>query len=508
MNCSSIQLNDLPNENLVLIFKNLNNINLLYSIIGVNKRFNEIAHDSMFTNCLTLFGYLTNGYIYPLPKLMLDRFCLQILPEIHHKINWLDLEPLTMKRILLSANYPNLTGLGISNIEKQTALDLLMDETLVHVFKNQISSLVIETINKYDKANLDTRLFTCIFDIFTNLKYLNFDPDFICNQQISFVVSPPTMFSSTLLELDVKVRFIEDCLYFLDGRFNQLQTFYVDIALPYLRSVSKINKPKLPNLQCFSLYCLSGINFYDEVISMLHRMSNLEELSLYLSVNCNDRFIDGNDLKQNIINYMLRLNLFHFDFRLNFTNNQIISCVNYFLEAKQGYCHIYSYPFTARSYENIANNFSGGLFTCVSKVTLFDEYPFEHEFFIRIAQSFPFMKFLTIMNRKPQNDKQCRKLKNNNQDLLIINYPHLKYIHFKDTHDDYVEQFLLDTKTILPYDVNIYVDYKTLKRVTHNFRRNATQINCYKATYQCFDRIIRFPKYFKDYFHDIKLHIL
>ncbi|CAF1244129.1 unnamed protein product [Rotaria sp. Silwood1] len=417
MNCSSIQLNDLPNENLVLIFKNLNNINLLYSIIGVNKRFNEIAHDSMFTNCLTLFGYLTNGYIYPLPKLMLDRFCLQILPEIHHKINWLDLEPLTMKRILLSANYPNLTGLGLVNIEKQTALNLLMDETLVHVFKNQISSLVIETINQYDKsADLDTRLFTCIFDIFTNLKYLNFDPDFICHQQISFVISPPTMFSSTLLELDVK--------------------------------------PKLPNLQCFSLYCLSEIHFYDEVISMLHRMSNLEEL-----------------------------------------------------KAKQGYCHIYSYPFTARSYENIANNFSGGLFTCVSEVSLFDEHPFEHEFFIRIAQSFPFMKFFTITNRKPQNDKQCRKLKNNNQDLLIIDYPHLKYIRFKDSHDDYVEQFLLDTKTILPYDVDIYVNYKTLKRVTLNFRRNATQINCSKATYQCFDRIVRFPKYFKDYFRDIKLNI-
>ncbi|CAF4621798.1 unnamed protein product [Rotaria sp. Silwood2] len=168
----------------------------------------------MFTSCLTLFGYLTNGYIYPLPKIMLDRFCLQILPEIHHKINWLDLEPLTMKHILLSANYPNLTGLGLFNIEKQTALD-----------------------------------------------------------------------------------------------------------------------------------------------------------------------------------------------------------------------------------------------------------------------------------------------------LLIIDYPHLKYIDFKDTHDDYVEQFLLDTKTILPYDVDIYVDYKTLKRVTHNFRRNATQINCSKATYQCFDRIVRFPKYFKDYFRDIELNM-
>jgi hypothetical protein len=39
---------------------------------------------------------------------------------------------------------------------------------------------------------------------------------------------------------------------------------------------------------------------------------------------------------------------------------------------------------------------------------------FEHEFFIRIAQSFPFMTSLTIINRYGQKDKQCRKLKNEN----------------------------------------------------------------------------------------------
>ncbi|CAF4303127.1 unnamed protein product, partial [Rotaria sordida] len=46
-------------------------------------------------------------------------------------------------------------------------------------------------------------------------------------------------------------------------------------------------------------------------------------------------------------------------------------------------------------YENITNNFSGGLFKCVQTVRLFDERPFEHTFFMRFAQAFPFSKYLT-----------------------------------------------------------------------------------------------------------------
>jgi hypothetical protein len=267
-------------------------------------------------------------------------------------------------------------------------------------------------------------------------------------------------------------------------------------------------KEKLPNLRCFSLYSLSELRFYDKIITpLLHRMSNLEQLSLYLSVNRNNRFIDGDDLQKDIINYMGRLNQFRFNIRStillkdqidllsnediehsfkDFSNNQIISCVNYFLEAKKGQCHIYSYPFTMTSYENIANYFPGGVFTCVCEVSLFDEHPFEHEFFIRITRSFPFMKKLTISNQKPQKNKHYRKLKNNNQDLSIIKYPHLKCLVFDDVHDDYVEQFLLDTKTYLPYSVNLFIDYKPLKRVTHKFTRKGTRINCAKLRYVCY----------------------
>jgi hypothetical protein len=134
MEHSSVQLNDLPDEILLIIFKNLNNINLLYSLIGVNKRLDEIAHDSMFTNSLTLFGSLLCDNISPLPDLMLDRFCSQILPDIHHNIRWLELESLSMERILLSTNYPNLFGLGIYNIEKQAALNLFTGKIFIFQF--------------------------------------------------------------------------------------------------------------------------------------------------------------------------------------------------------------------------------------------------------------------------------------------------------------------------------------------------------------------------------------
>ncbi|CAF4805462.1 unnamed protein product, partial [Rotaria sp. Silwood2] len=84
-------------------------------------RLNEIVHDSIFTNCLTLIRDSSNSLSDRLNKRILDRFCLQILPSIHHKIKWLNVESPSMEPILLSTNYPNLYGLGIYHIEKETA---------------------------------------------------------------------------------------------------------------------------------------------------------------------------------------------------------------------------------------------------------------------------------------------------------------------------------------------------------------------------------------------------
>jgi hypothetical protein len=119
-----VQLNDLPDEILLIIFKKLNNISLLYSLLGINKRLDKILHDNIFTNTLTLFEYFSFDYISSLPNPIMDRFCSAILPSIEYKIKWFNLDASSMERILLSGNYSNLSGLGIYNITEENALYL------------------------------------------------------------------------------------------------------------------------------------------------------------------------------------------------------------------------------------------------------------------------------------------------------------------------------------------------------------------------------------------------
>ncbi|CAF1502329.1 unnamed protein product [Rotaria sordida] len=77
---------DLPDE-ILLIFKKLDNAKVLYSFIDVNKRFNKLVHDSIFTNRLTMTRCFFYGGPFPQSNnSILDRFCSQILPSIHDKI--------------------------------------------------------------------------------------------------------------------------------------------------------------------------------------------------------------------------------------------------------------------------------------------------------------------------------------------------------------------------------------------------------------------------------------
>ncbi len=140
MEDSFIQLSDLPDEILLIILKNLHNVEVLYSLINVNKRLNTIVNDSIFVKYLTLRTFFFNGLLYQLTDTILDRFCLEILPKIHDKIEFLSLESSSMKRILLLTNYPNLYGIGLYDLTTETAKDL---------FTGKICISLILSINNY-----------------------------------------------------------------------------------------------------------------------------------------------------------------------------------------------------------------------------------------------------------------------------------------------------------------------------------------------------------------------
>ncbi|CAF3818585.1 unnamed protein product [Rotaria sordida] len=396
---------------------------------------------------------------------------------------------------------------------------------LIYKFKNQISSFVIDFISKLNPRaaikDMHTLIFTQILTKFTNLQYLKFDQSSISFRRLSYV-SPPTIICSTLLELYVSIRNFDDCLYLLDGRFTQLHTLHVNIYIIASSHLTINNKDKLPNLRFFSLHCDIYTDNYDNlIVPLLHRMLNLEKLDLFLRVNREQGLIDDNELKKNIINYMSQLNKFIFniyshhslpiqiDLPLNenihntseyFHDNQIISCIDYFQEKRYSQCLIYSYPYKLKFYDRISNKFPGGLFKYVCEVSLYDEYPFSHEFFRRISKSFPFMKKLTVINQKAQINKQCMKSKYDDQNLSIIEYPHLTTLDLIEVHDDYVEQFLVDTKTCLPNNVFLFVFYRPLEKVTQNFQREATRINCAKLRHLSMYGISSIPEHVKDYF--------
>ncbi|CAF4365582.1 unnamed protein product, partial [Rotaria sp. Silwood2] len=304
------------------------------------------------------------------------------------------------------------------------------------------------------------------------------------------------------LELHVCLKTFYDCLYLLDGHFNQLRTLHVDVFVINFMNRRVNYTEKLPTLKSFWLHCNMTIFVYDElVLPFLHRMSNLEKLDLSINVGERKTLFDGNDFKMNIINHMPQLNKFTFNIcslsnfynEINLPSNediqktfsdfydkQIIYWADYFPKQKRGYCHIYSYPYKLKYYNKITNNFPGGIFKYVREILLYDERPFEHEFFLRIQKSFPFIEELTVHNHKRQINKQFRKSMNENQDLSIIKYPYLKQLDLIDTCIDYYEQFLFDTKMDLPFGVRVLMNNELVKKVTRNFTRNRTRNNCAK----------------------------
>ena len=152
---------------------------------------------------------------------------------------------------------------------------------------------------------LNTMLTVC-----TNLLHLTFDES-VCKRVVPlmFEYSPPSTFrSSSLVKLNVRVDCFEDCLYLLGGRFVQLHTLCVDLAhishtpeqdvqLPSqvgfnrnisIRRTKKSNnflENDLANMKHFSLSCYNATDGFDDLIlPLLYRLSNIEELHLYLTL--------------------------------------------------------------------------------------------------------------------------------------------------------------------------------------------------------------------------------
>jgi len=117
MHQSNVTFLDLPNEILLIILKKLNNMDVLYSLLDVdNQRLDTIILDKAFTKTPNFVLTTTTDDVVSIADSILNRYCINILPKIDHNVTALILESESMKRILLAADYPNLTELKLLNV--------------------------------------------------------------------------------------------------------------------------------------------------------------------------------------------------------------------------------------------------------------------------------------------------------------------------------------------------------------------------------------------------------
>jgi len=88
-----------------------------YSLLDVdNQRLDTIVPDKAFTKTLNFVLTTITDDFLSIPDSILNRYCINILPKIDHNVISLILESGSIERILVAADYPNLTELKLFNV--------------------------------------------------------------------------------------------------------------------------------------------------------------------------------------------------------------------------------------------------------------------------------------------------------------------------------------------------------------------------------------------------------
>ncbi|CAF1080540.1 unnamed protein product [Adineta steineri] len=493
MTQSDIGLIDLPVEILYYIFNKLDNVDVLYSLFGINNlRIASIIGDQIFSNTLNLTRIIDNTLIF-------NRFCNSIIPQIRSNVQCLTVDFLSIEHI----HYPNLNHLKFINFQRDNCLHHFTDQSSAdYILRNQITKLELSNIDHERKigtlARYTETVYVHILNYFQQLKYFAVPKTTTYGYpSLSLCRLPSNTFSSrTLTYLSIHVSTFADCLCLLDGRLKQLNTFIVTAYSMNTNQPVVHNSDDLSNMKYFSfIYCGLIEEFDDKIISLLRRMLNLKKLTLYLRIKSQNHFLDPTSLINEYSMDMKQLQ--SFDYYISTENNQ--KDYSHHLSnnnVKQKYLnmnrevtniistgfntvtyHVFTVPFKFATLKNIGNIFPNIIFNNVIELWIHDVIPFEHEFFLRIAKLFPLLKSLFVNDYAPSSyasNQSSHEIHSN----TIARYPHLSSLSIINTGTRYIEQFLNENKTNLPCLTSLRVFYQYLRIVTEDFTREATRHNC------------------------------
>lgn len=118
---TTITLLDLPDEILLMILKKLDNIDVLYSFLGVNMKLDRFARSMIFTKSLNFTKESCNED----NSSKFNRFCINILPQIEQNVQSITLDASLLERVLYIIDYPQLRKITLTNLRLELASRLM-----------------------------------------------------------------------------------------------------------------------------------------------------------------------------------------------------------------------------------------------------------------------------------------------------------------------------------------------------------------------------------------------
>jgi len=128
-NNKHLNILDLPNEILLIIFNKLNMVDVLYSLVNVTQRLDQFILDPLYIHSLDMTSMTMKSWldrIYSIDNQVLDKICKNILPRIHHQVNGLIVEQHSMEHVIATINYPQLYSLSLIDFQEEILLNYLL----------------------------------------------------------------------------------------------------------------------------------------------------------------------------------------------------------------------------------------------------------------------------------------------------------------------------------------------------------------------------------------------
>ena len=228
------------------------------------------------------------------------------------------------------------------------------------------------------------------------------------------------------------------------------------------------------------------------LLPLLQHIASIEYLTLLLAIEVTgtgtNHFIDGFDLKRDIVSYMPHLRQLDFHIRStlrhaphveldtirqSFIEDRPVDCTLDYFNNQYGQCQIYSLPFLGNRLDFISDRFPlfdiRNTFVNVTMLLLFDDVnSFETVFFERVTRALPHLRTLELFNQLAQEEKTTN----------LLEFSHVSTLILHKIHMDYGEQLLCRAR--LPQLVELLIRNDVLLTIISQDNQQARD-NCSKV---------------------------